>query len=61
MAGNFALNTAQHPGVNSVVFHGRIGTEYRLTATPVAIADPSDRAAARALTKIGGIKFTVES
>lgn len=61
MAGNFALNTAAHPGVTSVVFHGRTGTEYRLTGTPVAIVDRTDQATARALMKSGGVKYVSES
>lgn len=61
MAGNFALNTASHPGVNHIVFAARNGNEIKLTGTPLALADPTDRATAKALLKQGGSKYVVES
>lgn len=60
MSGNFSLDTTAHPTTNYVMFHGRTGTEYKLTATPVAITDPSDRATARALLK-GSTKLVKET
>lgn len=61
MAGNFALDTTAHPTTNFIVFAAVNGSEIKLNGTPVAIANPSDRATAKALVKQGGVKFVTET